>query len=278
MTRYLALTAFTLCLLFSSCATLSETGTTGSSETSQSETVEKFQKKHVPIKEIRRQNGLIMSYSVFKYGNDRYTPAEINIYDRHSILTEKILTEKLGIRTEKKSFMDADNNIHRYYVITRDEKGNIVEQILFGGSNRLIAVEEFVYDDLGNKTEWRAYNSSEVLLTFNRYQYENGLNTRTDSYHADGTPAEYFINRYDRAGNLTVTEHYDSSGRLQGIHRTTYKNGLIFREESLGKDKETEWYITYIYSDQYRKVTKTTWSASGEELEQVEQTCILLDR
>ena len=43
--------------------------------------------------------------------------------------------------------LDKDNNIIRYYVITRNENGKIEEQLLFNGSNKLIAIEEYDYDD-----------------------------------------------------------------------------------------------------------------------------------
>lgn len=278
MARYLLFVLFIIYLLLASCGTVSESGMDNTPEQDTADKTEKMYSRHLPVKEVRKQNGVITSYSVYKYAGGSTVPYEVSIYDRHSLLKERILTEKLGVRTEKKSFIDADRNINRYYVITKDENDNITEQILFGGSNRLIAVEEFIYDENGRKTEWRAFNSSETLLTFNRYYYENGLNTRTDSFHADGTLAEYFINDFDKSGNMVSTKHYNNENELLNQHRITYKNGLVFREEALDRNKKREWYITYSYEDQYRKVIKTTWSASGEELEQVEQTCILTDR
>ena len=107
----------------------------------------KFTKVHVPLKEVKKRNGHIVSTTYYTYAKDKKNPVKIETYDIQGILTALVTNEKIELRTERKSFLDGDNNILRYYVITRNESGKITEQVLFNGTNRLIAVEEFDYDE-----------------------------------------------------------------------------------------------------------------------------------
>ena len=238
----------------------------------------KFTKTHVPLKEIKRENDQITSTSVYTYGQDKFNPERIEIYNIHNELVELVVNEKIEVHTERKSYLDKDNNIIRYYVITRNEAGKIEEQLLFNGSNKLIAIEEYDYDDAGRTSEWRVYNGNEALLSYNVYTYKNGRNTRVDSFSANGILSEYFINEYDKNGNLICESAYDKDDKLLAQHRSIFRNGLIYREEFQGEDKTLQWYINYTYSEQYLKVLKTTYSGDGRELEQLEQSCILYER
>ncbi|MBR4683334.1 MAG: hypothetical protein IKO95_00730 [Spirochaetia bacterium] len=247
-------------------------------EQQSAETGIKFTKIHVPLTETKKENGHMTSRSVYTYGQDKLNPERVETYDVHNELIELVVIEKIEVRTERKSYLDKDNNIIRYYVITRNENGKIEEQLLFNGSNKLIAIEEYDYDEAGRTAEWRIYNGSETLLSYNVYTYKNGRNTRVDSYSANGILAQYFINEYDKNGNLTCESAYDKDDNLLAQHRSTFRNGLIYREEFQGEDKKLQWYINYTYSEQYLKVLKTTYSGDGRELEQVEQSCLLFDR
>lgn len=247
-------------------------------EQQSAETGIKFTKIHVPLTETKKENGHMTSRSVYAYGQDKLNPERVETYDVHNELIELVVIEKIEVRTERKSYLDKDNNIIRYYVITRNENGKIEEQLLFNGSNKLIAIEEYDYDEAGRTAEWRIYNGSETLLSYNVYTYKNGRNTRVDSYSANGILAQYFINEYDKNGNLTCESAYDKDDNLLAQHRSTFRNGLIYREEFQGEDKKLQWYINYTYSEQYLKVLKTTYSGDGRELEQVEQSCLLFDR
>ena len=242
------------------------------------ETGIKFTKTHVPLRETKKENGHVVSTSVYTYGQDKLNPELIEIYDVHNDLMERVVTEKIEVRTERKRYLDKDNNIIRYYVINRNEAGKISEQLLFNGSNKLIAVEEYEYNEAGRTAEWRVYNGSKTLLSYNVYSYKGGRNTRVDSYNANGILSEYFINEFDKNGNLICESAYDNDDNLLAQHRSTFRNGLIYREEFQGEDKKLQWYITYTYSEQYLKVLKTTFSGDGRELEQLEQSCILYDR
>ncbi|MBO7517049.1 MAG: hypothetical protein J6T61_04830 [Spirochaetia bacterium] len=238
----------------------------------------KFTKIHIPLKEIKKENGQITSTSVYTYGQDKLTPERIEIYNIHNELIELVVNEKIEVHTERKSYLDKDNNIIRYYVITRNEAGKIEEQLLFNGSNKLIAIEEYDYDDSGRTSEWRVYNGNEKLLSYNVYTYKNGRNTRVDSFSSNGILSEYFINEFDKNGNLICESAYDKDDNLLAQHRSIFRNGLIYREEFQGEDKKLQWYINYTYSEQYLKVLKTTYSGDGRELEQLEQSCLLFDR
>ena len=247
-------------------------------EQQRSESGVKFTKTHIPLKEIKKENGQVTSTSVYTYGQDKFNPERIEIYNIHNELIELVVNEKIDVHTERKSYLDKDNNIIRYYVITRNEAGKIEEQLLFNGSNKLIAIEEYDYDDAGRTAEWRVYNGNEALLSYNVYTYKNGRNTRGDSFSANGILSEYCINEYDKNGNLICESAYDKDDNLLAQHRSIFRNGLIYREEFQGEDKKLQWYINYTYSEQYLKVLKTTYSGDGRELEQLEQSCILYER
>ncbi len=252
-----------------------------SSKTKEQQTADsgiKFTKIHVPLKEIKKVNGQITASSVYTYGQDKFIPERIERYDIHNNLVEQVVNEKIEVRTERKSYLDKDNNIIRYYVITKNEDGKISEQLLFNGQNKLIAVEEYEYDEEGRTAEWRIYNGSETLLSYNIYTYTKGRNTRVDSYNSSGILSQYFVNEFDRNGNLISESSYDIDDNLLEQHRSIYRNGLIYREEFQGNDKQLQWYTTYTYSEQYLKVLKTTYSGDGRELEQIEQDCLLFDR
>ena len=242
------------------------------------ETGIKYTKIHVPLKEIKKVNGQITASSVYTYGQDKFNPDRIERYDVHNNLVELVMNEKIEVRTERKSYLDKDNNIIRYYVITRNEAGKRTEQLLFNGQNTLIGVEEYEYDDAGRTAELRIYNGNETLLSYNIYTYSGGRNTRVDSYNSNGILSQYFVNEFDKIGNLISESAYDIDDNLLEQHRSIYRNGLIYREEFQGKDKQLQWYTTYTYSEQYLKVLKTTYSGDGRELEQLEQSCLLFDR
>jgi hypothetical protein len=255
-----------------------ETDAEKEQEQQTAETGIKFTKIHVPLKEIKKENGHVTSSSVYTYGQDKLNPIKVEIYDIHNELIEQVVTEKIEVHTDRKRYLDKDNNIIRYYVINRNEDGKITEQLLFNGSNKLIAIEEYEYNEAGRTAEWRVYNGSKTLLSYNIYTYKNGRNIRVDSYNASGTLSEYFINEFDKNGNLICESAYDQDDNLLAQHRSTFRNGLIYREEFQGEDKKLQWYITYTYSEQYLKVLKTTYSGDGRELEQLEQSCILYDK
>lgn len=255
-----------------------ETDSEKEQEQQTAETGIKFTKTHVPLKEIKKENGHTVSTSVYTYGQDKLNPERIEIYDIHNELIEQVVTEKIEVRTERKRYLDKDNNIIRYYVINKNAAGKISEQLLFNGSNKLIAIEEYEYNESGRTAEWRVYNGNKTLLSYNIYTYKNGRNTRVDSYNPNGILSEYFINEYDKNGNLICESAYDNDDNLLAQHRSTFRNGLIYREEFQGEDKQLQWYITYTYSEQYLKVLKTTFSGDGRELEQLEQSCILYER
>ena len=302
MAKRLAMLLIAACLIFTACTTTTTQQKESSSQTAAgkqqtkkskeqtkakdqdkeeqqtSDTGIKFTKIHVPLKEIKKVNGQVTSSSVYTYGQDKFSPDKIERYDIHNNLVEQVVIEKIEVRTERKSYLDKDNNIIRYYVITKNEEGKVSEQLLFNGQNKLIAVEEYEYDDSGRITEWRIYNGNETLLSYNVYTYSKGRNTRVDSYNANGILSQYFVNEFDRNGNLISESAYDIDDNLLEQHRSTYRNGLIYREEFQGKDKQLQWYTTYTYSEQYLKVLKTTYSGDGRELEQLEQSCLLFDR
>ncbi len=297
MAKRLALLLIAASLIFTSCTTTktqqiepdSKTSVTRAKENKKTkeqdkeeeqtaDTGIKLTKIHVPLKEIKKVNGQITSTSVYTYGKDKFTPDRIEIYDIHNNLVEQVINEKIEVRTDRKSYLDKDNNIIRYYVITKNESGKVTEQLLFNGQNKLIAIEEYEYDEKGRTTEWRIYNGTETLLSYNTYTYSRGRNTRVDSYNSSGILSQYFVNEFDRNGNLISESSYDIDDNLLEQHRSTYRNGLIYREEFQGKDKQLQWYTTYTYSEQFLKVLKTTYSGDGRELEQLEQSCLLFDR
>jgi len=268
-------------LLIASCTTATITKKKGETDIAHQlhgeDTCVKFTKVNVPLKEVKRRNGNIVSTICYTYSQDMKNPIKIETYDIQGRLTALVINEKIELMTERRIFFDGDNNIIRYYVITRNESGKITEQILFNGTNRLIAVEEFDYDETGRIAEWRVYNGNESLLTYNTYIYVNGKNTRINCYHTNGTLAEYFENIYDKNGNLIEENRYDKNETLLSSHKLTFQNNLIYSEEFFGDNKILKWHVTYAYSEQCRKVTKTTFSPDGTELEQIESFCNLFD-
>ena len=140
-------------------------------------------------------------------------------------------------------------------------------QVEFNGPMLVSVIKEGRVDDMLN-----------VQSFMGTYTYSGGRNTRVDSYNANGILSQYFVNEYDKSGNLICESAYDIDDNLLEQHRSTYRNGLIYREEFQGKDKQLQWYTTYTYSEQYLKVLKTTYSGDGRELEQLEQSCLLFDR
>lgn len=275
--------ALSFCIALSSCLSTGQNTQTGTRQTETSKSHEEPQipeKILIPLQEIKKQNNILVSVTNHKYSKDPLNPSVTEVHDSQNVLMEKTVTEEIEYLTEKKSFMDADNNILRYYVITKNESGKIIEKVLYSATSKLIAVEEFDYDKYGNNTQWRVYNSNESLLAYNNYIYVNGLNTRVDSYHANGTLAEYFIKEYSKSGTLQNISRYNADGKLTSIRKKSFKNGMISKEEFYNGDRTLMWYTNYIYvySGQYIKVTKTTSSGDGKEKETVEQTCRLYNR
>ncbi|MBQ6673581.1 MAG: hypothetical protein IJM77_03045, partial [Spirochaetia bacterium] len=83
-----------------------ETDSEKEQEQQTAETGIKFTKTHVPLKEIKKENGHTVSTSVYTYGQDKLNPERIEIYDIHNELIEQVVTEKIEVRTERKRYLD----------------------------------------------------------------------------------------------------------------------------------------------------------------------------
>jgi len=105
--------------------------------------------------------------------------------------------------------------------ITRDEKGNPLEANYSDG-----AVDQFKYDDKGNRTEWvyRASDSNIILTDYKYDEYGNITETKINNYFKSTYTFHYdyftFKYHFDSHGNWTERIDYDNDKPQRIVMRT----------------------------------------------------------
>lgn len=141
---------------------------------------------------------------------------------------ERELIKKLKISSvDRINFeLDARGNLINKGKISSskyNQKGFLVETIIFDGKGRVENRYEYKYDSKGLRTESLRYNAQNQLDKKYTYEYDNlGNKIRSTRSNANGKEEKYYLYEYDAKLNLISDEWYDISGNLEYKIETEY--------------------------------------------------------
>ncbi len=179
------------------------------------------------------------------------------------------------------SYFDREKNLQKKRKTISDKDGNILESVLYDNAGKQISRSVYRYDaDLNKKVKWEIYDSSDLLLGHNQYIYENGKNTRTESFSPSGTLEEYYIYTYDADGNMTESVRYDRAGKKIAVTAFAYKNNQIISEKIFRGEKTLLNEIIYEYAEKDGKKTekRIIKSPNGSVIEIIEKVFFLIEK
>ncbi|MDX9800918.1 MAG: hypothetical protein RBT69_06250 [Spirochaetia bacterium] len=216
--------------------------------------------------------------NTYKSGSSRLIQS--TTYDNAGVVLETASAEYSN-NSSLLSWYDRDNNLLKKKKITTDNKGNVIETILFENTGKQVSRSLYKYEgDNSKKTKWEIFDSSDILLGYNEYIYENGNNVRTDSYSPAGVLEEYFTYKY--ANNMmTDMSHYNKSGKkISGSIYKYNKDNLIASEIIYKGEKSIINEIIYEYSEEDGKRTETSIikTPKGDVVEIVEKVFAFIEK
>ena len=150
--------------------------------------------------------------------------------------------------------------------IGKVEKHLLVKDSKYNGNGELEGWSEFVYDENGNKVEWKIYDENE-LSYWSEFAYgENGNIIDCKRYYADG---ELFSEEIYNENGERISSVDFSEGKEDRKSLCTYdQNGNCIKTESYWTDKEGELKLSYVYEYTYdendMKIKKKTSSYDVE--------------
>ena len=178
--------------------------------------------RRIPV--LARETRYLSSGNPGMYTEFEYKPGTTVLissvtYDMAGSVYEKMEAEHRD-STIIMLYHDRQNALMQMKRETYDSKGNLTESVLFDNSASQVSRSVYSFDDAGSRIKWEIYDSSDTLLAYNSYLYEEGLNVRTESFSPSGVLEEYYVSSFSSEGRKTETRSYNSAGRLLG--RTVY--------------------------------------------------------
>jgi NADPH-dependent curcumin reductase CurA len=98
--------------------------------------------------------------------------------------------------------------------------------------------------------------------------WENGKNTRIETYTPGGDLDVYFELTYNDEGNITKKAQYTADGSLEEYRSYTYEDGNLVEETVHRSNDSVMRKIMYAY-DQYGNPTKIVFEGSGGTVQEI---------
>lgn len=182
---------------------------------------------------------------------------------------ERELFKKLKISTvERINFeLDARGNLINKGKISSskyDQKGFLVETIIFEGKGRVENRYEYKYDTKGFRTESLRYNAQNQLDKKYTYEYDNlGNKIKSTRSNANGKEEKYYLYEYDSKLNLISDEWYDISGNLEYKIETEYGDaGNKSVSYSHDENGESSFKFIFKYDDKQNVIEEQKFDGS----------------
>lgn len=211
--------------------------TTGKAEeTAEKETKEPEMKKVVQeIQLVKKRlsyfsDGVLDDYREYIYAEEGTNLLEEGLYNSEDEAEEKkVYTYKENLRTKMEIFNEKGElrSVHQY---TYDDNGNLVEDILYDGEEKIQTRQQYEYNSQGKKIKWSVYGGSGALLSYSEYTYENGLNTRIENFSPGGDLLDYFKIEYNGDGLPVKNTWFSADGDVEEIREFDYTAGGLSEE------------------------------------------------
>ncbi len=134
-----------------------------------------------------------------------------------------------------KAYHYDEAGVLKWYAIYRYGKHGIVGYSEYRVDGSLLEEQEYQYDEEGNNTATRWYNSDGTSGKYYEHEYDSeGNRIETRHYGSDGTLEGYYEYEYDSEGNCMASRYYGSDGILSGYWEKEY--------DSKGRTVANRWY------------------------------------
>lgn len=216
--------------------------------------------------------------NTYEHGTDRLL--ESVTYDKTGETVETAVTTYSDNESET-LYHDKEKNLLKKRKNITDSMGNTVESVLFDSRGNQISRSLYSYGDTGTeRTKWEIYDSSDLLLGYNLYHYEEGRLAKTESLSPSGTVEEYFLYSYDNSGNLIRAERFNKGGKRLSATVYEYREDLPVNEKIYRGEKTLINEIEYDYSERNgRRVEKShIKTPDGTVIETVEKEFIFIEK
>ena len=145
--------------------------------------------------------------------------------------------------------------------------GNITKWTLCDGTNAVITISNYTYDDKGDRIEEASNNAKGKLMRKTLSVYDNRHNpTEIATYNPDGSPIGKQKFTYDYKGNVSSQSNFDNKGKLVEKFAWTYNNsGFEIAWTNTDRTGYVMYNYTYIYEyDSHGNWIKKTNIKDGE--------------
>ena len=258
-------------------AVVQETETIAEKETAQSFETIKYKKAVVNRETRKYRNGEIDIYTVYEYENGTENLALSITYDSADEIMESVKVEnKSGLSIF--NYFDRDSNLLKTKKVSIDANSNITAVFLEDSRGNQISRSSFEYEN-NNKVKWEIFDSSDSLLAYNIYLYDqNSNNIEIKSFSPSDSLEEYFINEFDSNGNLISMKHYNSSGKILDSSKHLYTGDWVKEEEFYKGEKSLTRKIIYDYNDDFTKQEKKVYMPDGHIIEIIEKKYFYIEK
>ena len=258
-------------------AVVQETETIAEKETAQSFETIKYQKAVVNRETRKYRNGEIDIYTVYEYENGTENLVSSITYDSADEIMESVKVEnKSGLSIF--NYFDKDSNLLKTKKVSIDANSNITAVFLEDSRGNQISRSSFEYEN-NNKVKWEIFDSSDSLLAYNIYLYDqNSNNIEIKSFSPSDSLEEYFINEFDSNGNLISMKHYNSSGKILDSSKHLYTGDWVKEEEFYKGEKSLTRKIIYDYNDDFTKQEKKVYMPDGQIIEIIEKKYFYIEK
>ena len=235
-------------------------------------------KQPVVSKEIRKyHSGDIDVYKVFEYMEGTDILLSSTTYDSADEILDYIKAETAE-NTEKQVYYNSAGQIEKSKLIKKDASGNITEIIMADAKGNQITRSEYSFTG-SLKDKWSIYDSNDALLAYNTYKYDNeGNNTEIKSFSPAGKLEEYYINDFDKEGNIISSKHFGSDDKLIDTSKYIYEKGMIKEESFYKGEKSLQRKKSFSYNDDNSVQTCNVSISGGQIVEIIEKELFFIDK
>lgn len=178
------------------------------------------QSKLEQIQYVKNNPGIKTSYTWDDTGKNNTSITRRN--PDNSQIDRKVMKYKKGVLTEKITYNKQNNPIDKI-TYEYDNKGNLIQENLYLGSEYIQIRNTYTYND-GKKVSETRYNKDDEVIFSTRYAYNGDNLEYRESTNAEGIPDYTEEMKYDANDNLIVKEVNDSFDKVKTIERFQYND------------------------------------------------------
>ncbi|MFA5557000.1 MAG: hypothetical protein WCY06_00040 [Flavobacteriaceae bacterium] len=147
-------------------------------------------------------------------------------------------------------------------------KGNVyINKFYFSDDNLDIisSIKHIVYNEIGNETENRDYDSNGNTLKRRTFNYdEKGKRISQSVYNPKGLEYKESY-KYDEKGNQIEWSWYNSDGKLKSKYPCKYdEKGNLIEQSRYNSYGELKWKHTYKYDEKGNEIEESRYDSDGE--------------